>query len=154
MIGILATGSGVAMSKAMAETIEAVRAATAEMSETEGASGQDVARKLSLDKSAAWRRLNSARQEGYVANLEQRKGMPGKYRATSEKVAEAILLPTVREVQNHQVRSTPSETVQPCNRDGKAESLQSDDGCNEPRNRTEPAVQQASGERGGCGRLR
>lgn len=113
MIGILATGSGVTMSKAMVETIEAVAAATAGMTETEGASAQDVALKLSLDKSAAWRRLNSARQDGYVANLEQRRGMPGKYRVTSEKVAEAILLPTVTEMQDRTAGSIPSETVQP-----------------------------------------
>jgi hypothetical protein len=83
MIGILAAGSGVAISKSMTQTIEAVQAATAGMAETEGASAQDVAVKLRLDKSAAWRRLNSARQDGFVANLEQRRGMPGKYRVNA-----------------------------------------------------------------------
>jgi hypothetical protein len=143
MIGILATGSGVAMSKAMAETIEAVRAAVAGMAEADGASAQDVALKLKLDKSAAWRRLTAARQEGFVANLEQRKGMPGKYRVTSEKVAEQILLPSIEKVQDRLAAppsgSTPSETVQPCNPERKAEESQLDDGCKEPCNPAEPA---------------
>jgi hypothetical protein len=153
MIGILATGSGVAISKAMAETIESVRAATAGMSETEGASGQDVALKLKLDKSTTWRRLSSARQDGFVANLEQRRGMPGKYRVTSEKVAEAILLPTVAEVQDHLTAgSIPSKTAQPCNRGGKGELFQLDDGCEEPCNRTEPSCNRPiDGEPVACG---
>jgi hypothetical protein len=157
MIGILATGSGVAMSKAMAETIEAVRAAVAGMAEADGASAQDVALKLKLDKSAAWRRLTAARQEGFVANLEQRKGMPGKYRVTSEKVAEQILLPSIEKVQDRLAAppsgSTPSETVQPCNPERKAEESQLDDGCKEPCNPAEPACNRSPENEavaGGC----
>jgi transposase len=63
------------------------------MIEGEGASAQDVARALKLDKSAAWRRLSAARQEGFVINLEQRKGMPGKYRALPQKVDSVSILP-------------------------------------------------------------
>ena len=139
MIGILAAGSGVAVPKATTETIEAVRAATAGMAETEGASAQDIASKLGLDKSAAWRRLTAARQDGFVANLEQRKGMPGKYRATSETITEKAILPTCEEVQEQLATPlTPPKSMQPCNRDEKADISQKDNGCTEPHNRTEP----------------
>lgn len=150
MLGILAAGSGVAISSAMAQTIDAVRAATVEMPDTEGASAQDVALKLNLDKSAAWRRLNAARQEGYVANLEPRRGMPGKYRVTVEKVSEAVLLPTVQAVLEGLDRSTPSETVQPCNRERKAESHQEVDGCKEPRNPDATGLQPVHPVAGDC----
>ena len=117
MIGILATGSGVAISKSMAETIAAVRTATGGMTETEGASAQDVALELKLDKAAAWRQLTAARQDGYVANLEPRKGMPGKYRATSEKMVERILLPTTRRYETGlQTRPLALSLQKPCNR--------------------------------------
>jgi hypothetical protein len=130
MNSLLAEGSGVAVSKAMLETIEAVRAATAEMAEAEGASAQDIALKLKLDKSAAWRRLSSARNEGFIVNLEPRKGMPGKYReAKQENVKPIVILPTVEEVQESRASGSVSpQTVQPCNRDGKLDSYQEDDG--------------------------
>jgi hypothetical protein len=73
---ILAEGSGVAVNPAMTETVAAVNEATANLIETEGASAQDIARILKLDKSAAWRRLSAARLEGLVVNLEMRKGTP------------------------------------------------------------------------------
>jgi hypothetical protein len=77
---ILAEGSGVAVSKATTETIEAVKEATVGMGESEGASVRTVARILKLDRSAAWRRLSAAANEGFVINLETRERMPSKYR--------------------------------------------------------------------------
>jgi hypothetical protein len=131
MHGLLAEGSGVAVSNAMLGTIAAVREATKELAPDDGASAQDIALKLKLDKSAAWRRLTAARQEGFVVNLEQRKGMPGKYREVEqENVKPVVILPTVEEV--HKGLSSGSiapETVQPCNRDGSPHSNQEDDGC-------------------------
>jgi hypothetical protein len=38
----------------------------------------DLARALKLDKSAAWRRVRSAMDRGYVKNLEDRKGRPAR----------------------------------------------------------------------------
>lgn len=98
MNAILAEGSGVAVKKAMIETIEAVKVATADLDETEGASAQDIAAALKLDKSAAWRRLSAARTEGFIVNLEQRRGMPGKYRATAQKLEPIVILPTMTEL--------------------------------------------------------
>src|SRR5262249_34293774 len=84
MNAIVAEGSGVAVKKETIETINAVKAATADLSLGDGANAQDIATALKLDKSAAWRRLSAARHEGFVVNLEMRRGMPGKYRLASQ----------------------------------------------------------------------
>ena len=123
---ILAEGSGVAVNPAMTETIAAVTKATANLGEAEGASAQDIARLLKLDKSAARRRLLSARDEGFIVNLEQRKGMPGKYRAT--KVEPVAILPTTRALQECFPSDTPLKPVPPCHRDGIADISQKDNG--------------------------
>jgi hypothetical protein len=121
---ILAEGSGVAVNKAMAETIEAVAKATDGISEAEGASAQDIAHALKLDKSAARRRLLAARDEGFVLNLEHRKGMPGKYRVTPQKVEPVNILPDATTL-NERVRDTRSadtspKSAPPCHPGGKA----------------------------------
>jgi hypothetical protein len=133
MGAIIAEGSGVAVNKATVETIEAVSKATAAMARDEGASAQDVAKVLKLDKSAAWRRLSAARQEGFIVNLEVRKGMPGRYRATGQQVEPINILPTTAELaerfETMPSPPTPPEPVQPCNRDGIAEAVLEDNGC-------------------------
>jgi hypothetical protein len=84
MNDILAEGSGLAVSPAVAKTTEAVIEATAEMNTDEGATAQAIGKILKLDKSAARRRLVKAANEGFVVNLETRKGQPGRYRATGQ----------------------------------------------------------------------
>ena len=130
---ILAEGSGVAVSPATIQTIDAVQTATAKLLETEGASAQDIANILKLDKSAAWRRLTAARQEGFIVNLEQRRGMPGKYRTTSQKVELVVILPTSEKLLERFAKAcslVPTQKpVQPCNRDEKADIFLEDDGC-------------------------
>jgi hypothetical protein len=91
---ILAEGSGVALNKAMTETIAAVVEATANLSEAEGATAKDIASILKLDKSAARRRLLAACDDDHVVNLEQRRGMPGKYRAAAQSIDPVSILPT------------------------------------------------------------
>jgi hypothetical protein len=124
---ILAEVSGVAVNKAMTETIDAVSKATAGMSEAEGASAQDVGRTLKLDKSAARRRLLAARDEGFVVNLERRKGMPGKYRVTSQNVEHVNILPDAATL-IERFTDTPPKSVPPCHRDEKAEVDLGDNG--------------------------
>jgi hypothetical protein len=148
MAAIIAEGSGVAVNKATVETIEAVSEATAAMACDDGASAQDVAKVLKLDKSAAWRRLSAARQEGFIVNLEVRKGMPGRYRTTGQKVEPINILPTAAELaerfETMPSPPTPPEPVQPCNRDEIAEVVLEDngctDGCNPVARCTEPVA--------------
>lgn len=133
MNAIIAEGSGVAVNAAMAETIDAVTKATVGMTESEGASAQDIALSLKLDKSAAWRRLSAARSEGFVVNLELRKGMPGKYRSTGQKVEPVAILPVAatlaEKFRDTQSSHTPPESVQPRNRNEIADICLRDNGC-------------------------
>ena len=77
-------------------------------------------------------------EEGFVINLEECKGRPGKYQTTPEAVEQAAMLPTAEEVQerldNPPPDDPPSKIAQPCNPEEKAEDFQSDNGCAETRN--------------------
>jgi hypothetical protein len=135
MAAIIAEGSGVAVNKATVETIDAVTRATADMARDEGASAQEVAKVLKLDKSAARRRLLAARDEGFVLNLEVRRGMPGRYRATGQKVEPINILPTTAELAERfetmpssPSPPTPPESMPPCHRDEIAETVLEDNG--------------------------
>jgi hypothetical protein len=128
MNDLLAEGSGLAVHQAMAETVAAVRRLTATLETLEGASGLEVARALKLDKSAAWRRLNAAKGEGYLINLEQRRGMPGKYRVGDEEIQPVAVLPTEAELRDARARSL-AEIAKTCNRDEIPQTFQVDTGC-------------------------
>jgi hypothetical protein len=131
MNAIIAEGSGVAINPAITETIDAVVKATIDMAEAEGASAKAIGALLKLDRSAAWRRLLVACGDGYVVNLEQRKGMPGKYRVTGQKVEPINILPNAANLaeQFSEVGVSPPKTGEPCNRDEITETSQSDNGC-------------------------
>jgi len=135
MNAIIAEGSGVAVNAALTETIAAVTGATAGMAETEGASAQDIALALKLDKSAARRRLLSARDEGFVVNLEQRRGMPGKYRATGQKVESVNILPLATDLaeqfKNSPSPNTPQKPMPPRHREEKTDISLGDNGGND-----------------------
>jgi hypothetical protein len=73
-------------------TVEAVR------SLTEGAAtttAQQVGKALSLDTSAAWRRLRAAAKDGYVENVEDRPRRPGRWKVGADlpAFAEGLLPP-------------------------------------------------------------
>lgn len=58
------------------ETVEELRNLRAD--EDKPATIAELARALKLDKSAAWRRVRSAMDRGYIRNLEDRKGRPAR----------------------------------------------------------------------------
>jgi len=58
------------------ETVEELRNLRAD--EDGPATIADLAKALKLDKSAAWRRVRSAMDRGYIKNLEDRKGRPAR----------------------------------------------------------------------------
>jgi hypothetical protein len=72
---IVAEGLGATVSAAMRETVENVE----KLAGTDGVTAADLGRALELDKSAARRRLRAAGHRGYVKNLEERRGRPGRY---------------------------------------------------------------------------
>jgi hypothetical protein len=99
MENLLAENSGVAVSKATRETIAALAEANKDLPSEDGATAKTVGDILNLDKSAARRRLIAACQEGFVANLETRRGHAGRYRATGEKVIGEEMLPEPEQLQ-------------------------------------------------------
>jgi hypothetical protein len=106
LIGHIASeGAGIAVSKELIETINAVKIATADpnMPKDDGATAFQIGKLLHLDKSAARRRLLVAEDKGFVANLEQRRFQPGKYRLTDQEVEAESLLPTVDEIRAFEV---------------------------------------------------
>lgn len=73
---LLGEGVEAAVPPTVRETVAALKALHAE--EGEPATITDLAKELRLDKSAAWRRVRSAMDRGYVKNLEDRKGLPAR----------------------------------------------------------------------------
>jgi hypothetical protein len=107
MADLLASGVELKMRKEIADTIEAIKSVIAAPwtgggdHDTKGASSRQVADLLRLDTNAAWRRLQVAENAGFVVNLENRSGRPGRYRITGQTLTEESgeLLPTAPEVE-------------------------------------------------------
>ena len=59
----------------------------------DGATADNVAKRLRLERSSAWRRLNKAVFKGFIVNLETRHRQPGRYRLTDQEVEAEELLP-------------------------------------------------------------
>jgi hypothetical protein len=93
MGGLVAEASGAGITKKLQETIDAVARETADLPPTEGVAAAKIGKLLRLDKSSAWRRLNNATFQGFVVNLETRRGQPGRYRLTGQEVEFEELLP-------------------------------------------------------------
>ena len=127
MGGIMSEASGVGIEPQLQQTIDAVKLTTATKSRDEGATAFEIATQLKLDKSAAWRRLGVAMNKGYVANLETRRGQPGKYRVTDQEIIPEPLLPSAEAIRgamqpaqprnrtrNHQVFERLSDCTTGC----------------------------------------
>jgi phage/plasmid primase-like uncharacterized protein len=109
MVDPMSEGAEVKMRKATETTIAAVRELLQaedprerNVREHAGAGGvtvRQVAQFLKLDRSAAQRRLRKAADDGYLVNLEQRKGHAARYDLSGEVLEESVLLPTVEELE-------------------------------------------------------
>jgi hypothetical protein len=101
MADLLAAASELKISEVMAQTIAVVEDLQFETEEdearersNEGVTVRQVAEVLNLDRSAAQRRLYKAASDGFVINLEDRRGRPARYKTTDEAPIEgAALLP-------------------------------------------------------------
>lgn len=86
---LVASGVGAMVADTIRETVHVVQAAD----QTDGITVKMVAQKLRLDRSAAHRRLQAARERGYLINVEDKRGRPARY-AIGEALPEDIeLLP-------------------------------------------------------------
>jgi hypothetical protein len=84
-------GVGATVSSTIREAREAVEALHAD--HPEGVPASIVAQELNLDRSAARRRLIIAIDAGYVLNLEERRGRPGRYVPGDHLPDDMVLLP-------------------------------------------------------------
>jgi DNA-binding Lrp family transcriptional regulator len=86
MADLLATASELKIREQIVDTIQAVRVVVARRNDphSDGAKIREIADELALDKTAAWRRVRKAEQEGYIYNLEERKGRAGRYCVAGE----------------------------------------------------------------------
>jgi hypothetical protein len=108
MSDLLATALEVKLREQIADTVAAVKEIVPQLADhaadrdAKGATVRKVADILKLDKSAAWRRLRAAEDAGFIVNLEDRKGRPGRYRVTGERltVTNEELLPTPEELED------------------------------------------------------
>jgi hypothetical protein len=71
----IAEGVGTTVSATVRETVETVAA----VASTVGVMARDIAEKLHLDKSNVSRRLRMAAEDGYLRNLEDKPGKPGRW---------------------------------------------------------------------------
>jgi hypothetical protein len=78
---LVAEAIGGTVPASVRETVDLVRALTAEPAppDPDGVKVAKLADLLHLERSAATRRLHSARDRGYVVNLEDKKGKPARY---------------------------------------------------------------------------
>jgi hypothetical protein len=100
----IAEGIGAAVSDTVRDTVAAVE----ELAPGLGVEVRAVADKLGLDKSNASRRLRVANDGGYVRNLEEKRGKPGRW-VVGDPLPEAVdLLPDPAQLRNS---ATPDTTL-------------------------------------------
>jgi hypothetical protein len=129
MGNLMAEASGVRIKPEVSETIDAVRIETANMDHAEGATAYMIGKRLNLDKSAARRRLIVAKDDGFIVNLETRRGQPGRWRVIAEQAdaAEGVMLPRPEALAS-KFYSTLTPPPKPCHHTEKGKDNQSDNG--------------------------
>jgi hypothetical protein len=77
IVDLLSDCVGATVPETVRQTVECVGALS--QGQKDGVRANRVAEALKLDASAAYRRLQMTKQRGYIDNLEDRKGRPGRY---------------------------------------------------------------------------
>jgi hypothetical protein len=86
---LVAEGIGATVPKTVLQTVETVE----RLNMPSGATVAAVARELKLERSAATRRLHTARDRGYLANLEDKPGKPARYYVDDQMPGDEAVLP-------------------------------------------------------------
>jgi hypothetical protein len=94
---LVAEGVDATVSETVRETVEVVRRLVDE-GDDDAVSLVPIAEELELDKSAASRRVRTAISKGFVKNLEDTRGKPGRYVPGDEMPDDVVVLPTPEEV--------------------------------------------------------
>lgn len=86
---LIADGVGATVSETIRETVEVV----SEKDTGEGVTVKVVSEHLKLDRSSAHRRIQAARDKGYLVNLEEKRGRPARYAIQDPLPEDQELLP-------------------------------------------------------------
>jgi hypothetical protein len=96
---VIAQGVGATVSDTVRATVGAIAALTADPpAKTEGVTVSRIAEHLQLDRSNVSRRLNVAADDGYIRNLEDKRGKPGRWVIGDELPGSVDLLPVCARV--------------------------------------------------------
>lgn len=96
---IIAEGLEASVPKTVRETVEAVRDLYDELeSKSDGVTVAALKKDLNLDRSAAQRRIGTALKRGFVKNLEEKKGKPGRYAPADLLPDDVVVLPEAEEL--------------------------------------------------------
>lgn len=106
VIDLISDGVGATVSDTVRETVATVAALTVD--DDKGVTAARVATVLGLEKSAAYRRLQVARERGYIVNQEERRGRPGRYVAGDPMPEKVDLLPQPHNQDHHKPAGLPS----------------------------------------------
>jgi hypothetical protein len=98
---VIAEGVAATVSPTIRETVVAVQVLTQGVAAPcpDGAMVKAIADELLLDKSAAYRRIQAAAAAGYIANDEDRRGRPGRWRVADALPVATGLLPPCDQLQ-------------------------------------------------------
>jgi hypothetical protein len=133
---LVANGVGATVPETMRATVQAVQ----HLDVGEGATVRLIAHELKLDRSATHRRVQAARERGYLINLEEKRGRPARYAIGEPLPEELELLPRHVPVPgcaentgeskssvggNVQVLEQVKEAVQVCSHNGEIYTNQS-----------------------------
>jgi hypothetical protein len=121
VIDIIAQGVQATVDARIRDTVEAVK--ELDTPTDPGVQVTAIAVVLGLDKSATLRRVRVAIEDGYLVNLEERKGRPARITLGDPLPEERPVLPhpdVFAERQEGGVGIPPPSTVQPCNRSTRA----------------------------------
>jgi hypothetical protein len=86
---LISDAVGSTVSTTVRETVEAV----VKLDQGQGVKVHDLTAHLDLERSTVQYRVTAARERGYLVNLEEKRGKPGRYQAGSPLPQEAVILP-------------------------------------------------------------
>lgn len=92
----VAEAVGQTVSDITRETVKTVN----KLATDDGVTGTEIAKHLKLDKTTVSRRLSVAASGGYIRNMEERRGKPGRWVMGDPLPAAVALLPSVAELEN------------------------------------------------------
>lgn len=110
---LIAEGVGKNVDDTVRQTVDAVAALIAPRGENGTASTLEIATALKLDRSAATRRIKRGQRDGYLRNLETRKGQPAKICPGNPLPENIPILPSREDLEKRQGLNPPENASTP-----------------------------------------